>query len=133
MPGRDVADFFFGKDGFVRLSWDVIAHVIGSLIEHGEYLPYREEDAIDDYNILDGFRAQYLVAAFPVLSIGAGIDFKQADLPISMVIYCAFRCIRSAGKSLKSWGIWTGTIRLSWAILNSLGGPVGIRSGRGCR
>ncbi len=53
VPGRDVADFFFGKDGFVRLSWDVIAHVIGSLIEHGEYLPYREEDAIDDYNILD--------------------------------------------------------------------------------
>lgn len=53
MPGRDVADFFFGKDGFVRLSWDVIAHVIGSLIEHGEYLPYREEDAIDDYNIPD--------------------------------------------------------------------------------
>lgn len=48
-----MADFFFGKDGFVRLSWDVIAHVIGSLIEHGEYLPYREEDALDDYNIPD--------------------------------------------------------------------------------
>ena len=53
VPGRDVADFFFGKDGFVRLSWDVIAYVIGSLIEHGEYLPYCEEDAIDDYNIPD--------------------------------------------------------------------------------
>lgn len=54
MPGRDAADFFFGKDGFVRLSWDVIAHVIGGLVRDGEYFPYREEeDAIGDFDIPD--------------------------------------------------------------------------------
>ena len=54
MPGKDVADLFFGEDGFVRLSWDVITLVIGSLIEHGEYLPYRdEEDTLDDFSIPD--------------------------------------------------------------------------------
>lgn len=26
MLGKDVADFFFGEEGFVRLSWDVITH-----------------------------------------------------------------------------------------------------------
>ena len=50
VPGKDVADFFFGEDGFVRLSWDVIAHVIGSLVRDGEYRPYRE-DAIGDFDI----------------------------------------------------------------------------------
>lgn len=54
MPGKDVADLFFGEDGFVRLSWDVITLVVGSLIEHGEYLPYHEEeDALDDFSIPD--------------------------------------------------------------------------------
>lgn len=52
MPGKDVADFFFGEDGFVRLSWDVIAYVIGTLVEHGEYVSSQplleEEDAIGD-------------------------------------------------------------------------------------
>ena len=32
MPGKDVADFFFGEEGFVRLSWDVITHVIDFLM-----------------------------------------------------------------------------------------------------
>ncbi len=54
MPGKDVADLFFGEDGFVRLSWDVITLVVGSLIEHGEYLPYHgEEDTLDDFSIPD--------------------------------------------------------------------------------
>ena len=57
MPGKDEADFFFGEDGFVRLSWDVIAYVIESLMEHGEYVPFQppseEEDAIGDFNIPD--------------------------------------------------------------------------------
>ncbi|HCT90695.1 MAG TPA: hypothetical protein DF613_04830, partial [Lachnospiraceae bacterium] len=54
VPGRDVADFFFGEDGFVRLSWDVVAYVIGALVRDGEYLPYREEeDAIGDFDIPD--------------------------------------------------------------------------------
>lgn len=57
MPGKDVADFFFGKDGFVRLSWDVIAYVIETLMEHGEYVPFQplleEEDAIGDFNLPD--------------------------------------------------------------------------------
>lgn len=54
MPGRDAADFFFGEDGFVRLSWDVIVHVIGSFVQDGEYLPYHEEeDAVDDFNVPD--------------------------------------------------------------------------------
>ena len=57
MPGKDEADFFFGKDGFVRLSWDVIAYVIETLMEHGEYVPFQplleEEDAIGDFNIPD--------------------------------------------------------------------------------
>lgn len=54
MPGKDVADFFFGEEGFVRLSWDVITHVIGSLMQNSEYIPYHEEeDAIGDFNIPD--------------------------------------------------------------------------------
>ena len=57
MPGKDEADFFFGEDGFVRLSWDVIAYVIESLMDHGEYVPFQplleEEDAIGDFNIPD--------------------------------------------------------------------------------
>lgn len=54
MPGKDVADLFFGKDGFVRLSWDVITHVIDSLIRDGGYLPFHEEeDAIGDFDIPD--------------------------------------------------------------------------------
>ncbi len=57
MPGKDEADFFFGEDGFVRLSWDVIAYAIESLMEHGEYVlfqsPSEEEDAIGDFNIPD--------------------------------------------------------------------------------
>ena len=54
MPGKDVADLFFGEDGFVRLSWDVITLVVGTLIEHGEYLPYHgEEDTLDDFSIPD--------------------------------------------------------------------------------
>ena len=54
MPGKDVADFFFGGEGFVRLSWDVITHVIGSLMQNSEYIPYHEEeDAIGDFNIPD--------------------------------------------------------------------------------
>lgn len=54
MPGKDVADLFFGKDGFVRLSWDVITLVIDTLIEYGEYLPYHEEeDTLDDFGIPD--------------------------------------------------------------------------------
>ena len=57
MPGKDEADFFFGKDGFVRLSWDVIAYMIETLMEHGEYVPFQplleEEDAIGDFNIPD--------------------------------------------------------------------------------
>ena len=57
MPGKDEADFFFGEDGFVRLSWDVIAYVIETLVEHGEYVPFQpfseEEDAIGDFNIPD--------------------------------------------------------------------------------
>lgn len=54
MPGREAADFFFGDDGFVRLSWDVIAHVIASLIQNSEYIPYHEEeDTVGDFNIPD--------------------------------------------------------------------------------
>lgn len=54
MPGKDVADFFFGEDGFVRLSWDVIAHVIGFLMQNSEYIPYHEEeDTVGDFNIPD--------------------------------------------------------------------------------
>lgn len=54
MPGKDVADFFFGEEGFVRLSWDVITHVIGSLMQNSEHIPYHEEeDAIGDFNIPD--------------------------------------------------------------------------------
>lgn len=57
MPGKDQADFFFGEDGFVRLSWDVIAYVIETLMEHDEYVPFQpfleEEDAIGDFNIPD--------------------------------------------------------------------------------
>lgn len=33
VPGRDVADFFFEEDGFVRLSWETIVHAIDTLIE----------------------------------------------------------------------------------------------------
>ena len=39
MPGKDVADFFFGEEGFVRLSWDVITHVIDFLMQNSEYIP----------------------------------------------------------------------------------------------
>lgn len=54
MPGKDVADFFFGEEGFVRLSWDVITHVIDFLMQNSEYIPYHEEeDAIGDFNIPD--------------------------------------------------------------------------------
>lgn len=57
MPGKEEADFFFGEDGFVRLSWDVIAYVIETLMEHGEYVafqpPPEEEDDIGDFNIPD--------------------------------------------------------------------------------
>ena len=52
MPGKDVADFFFGEEGFVRLSWDVITHVIDFLMQNSEYIPYHEEeDAIGDFKI----------------------------------------------------------------------------------
>ena len=69
VPGRDVADFFFGKDGFVRLSWDVIAHVIGGLVRDGEYLPYREEeDAIGDFDIPDERDSDEPIPEEPVLS-----------------------------------------------------------------
>ena len=61
--------------------------------------PHRERHISRRFCFLFRFRAQYLVAAFPVLPIGAGIDFKQTELPISMVIYCAFRCIHSAGST----------------------------------
>lgn len=38
----------------MRLSWDVITHVIGSLMQNSEYIPYHEEeDAIGDFNIPD--------------------------------------------------------------------------------
>ena len=40
VPGKDVADFFFPEDGFVRLSWEVIVHVIGTLIKDGEYVSF---------------------------------------------------------------------------------------------
>ena len=65
----------------------------------GDPAPHRERHISRRFCFLFRFRAQYLVAAFPVLPIGAGIDFKQTELPISMVIYCAFRCIHSAGST----------------------------------
>lgn len=43
VPGRDVADFFFGEDGFVRLSWETVAHAVGMLIDEGVYVPAREQ------------------------------------------------------------------------------------------
>ena len=77
VPGRDVADFFFGKDGFVRLSWDVIAHVIGGLVRDGEYLPYREEeDAIGDFDIPDERDSDEPIPEEPVLS---GAEDALAD------------------------------------------------------
>lgn len=54
MPGKNEADFFFGQDGFVRLSWEVIAHAIHMLAAEGEYIPYHEEeDTVGDFNIPD--------------------------------------------------------------------------------
>lgn len=50
VPGKDVADFFFGEDGFVRLSWETIAYAIGTVMEEGGYMPYEpasEEPAVD--------------------------------------------------------------------------------------
>lgn len=78
VPGRDVADFFFGKDGFVRLSWDVIAHVIGDLVRDGEYLPYREEeDAIGDFDIPDESNSDEPIPEEPILG---GTENAQADM-----------------------------------------------------
>ncbi len=77
VPGRDAADFFFGKDGFVRLSWDVIAHVIGGLVRDGEYLPYREEeDAIGDFDIPDERDSD---EAIPEESVSGGAEDALAD------------------------------------------------------
>lgn len=39
VPGKDVADFFFEEDGFVRLSWETIAHAIGTVMEEGGDMP----------------------------------------------------------------------------------------------
>lgn len=48
VPGRDVADFFFEEDGFVRLSWETIVHAIGTLIEEGRYIPDVSEEPTGD-------------------------------------------------------------------------------------
>lgn len=82
VPGRDAADFFFGKDGFVRLSWDVIAHVIGGLVRDGEYLPYREEeDAIGDFDIPDERDSDEPIPEEPVLggAEDAPVDTDRRD------------------------------------------------------
>lgn len=50
VPGKNVADFFFEEDGFVRLSWETIAHAIGTVMEEGGYIlcePAPEEPAGD--------------------------------------------------------------------------------------
>ena len=133
MPGKDVADFFFGEEGFVRLSWDVITHVIGSLMQNSEYIPYHEEeDAIGDFNIPDeiedmqlGSRKDHEDGQLSLFELYPGPyedDGKGGDqiLPEETEAdICRSRWeagLRMTTVSLKCFSIWTITIRLNWEI-----------------